>query len=85
MINVFVMILTAGISYGLIQGKISSLETAQATMSQVIASQAIRIDGFVKEQDRVTRLEVNLQNIATLLQEIRKDLREGRHAPPPKK
>lgn len=81
MINIGVMLVSSGVSYGLLKGDIDSLKSADANVSQVLATQAVRIDSFVKEQERVTRLEERLGNIATLLQEIRTDLREGRYSP----
>lgn len=80
-INVAVMLVSAGISYGLLKGDIDSLKATDANVSIALSSQALRIDSFVKEQERVTRLEERLGNIASLLQEIRADLREGRYSP----
>lgn len=85
LINIGVMLVTAGISYGLLQGDINTIKVKQNTQDQMIAAQSTRVDSLVREQERITRLEENLKNIATLLGEIREDLRSGRYAITPRK
>lgn len=85
LINVGVMLVTAGISYGLLQGDISSIKIKLNLQDQVVATQSQRIDALMREQERITRLEENLKNIANLLGEIREDLRSGRYSITPRK
>jgi hypothetical protein len=80
LVNVLVLAVSVGSTWGVMRGDITNMDLRVNSLTAQVSSQATRIDGMVKEQDRITRLEERLGNVATILIEIKNDLREGRYA-----
>lgn len=79
-VNVGVLMLGVAATWFTMQGDIGNLKTQINGLSNTVTAQIARIDGIVKEQDRITRMEERLGNISALLNEIKTDLKEGRYA-----
>lgn len=80
LVNVLVLVAGVGTTWGLMKGDLSSVDLRLNSLTATVSAQIGRIDGIVKEQDRITRLEERLGNITSLLVEIKTDLKEGRYA-----
>lgn len=78
-VNIIVLVAGVAGTWFTMQGDVSNIKTQISGLNATTANQSVRLDGMIKEQERVTRLEERLVHMTGLLQEIRADLRDNRY------
>lgn len=78
-INIIVIAVSAGVTWGLMKGDVTNQDLRINAINATLTAQIVRIDAMLKDWDRITRLEERLGNVVGLLHEIRADLRDGRY------